>query len=181
APWLEFDTAVVAGAVECNFPSLGRPEPMFDLSALDRTPSRSETVRERLEDERRLFRMVVGRARRGVVLVASDTHPDAEELTQRTRFVSELGVTWTKAPESPFDQPVSTREAGALWRRQLADPSTEAWRRLAALDGLRALGVSPESWWFQRDWTETGRPLHETIRLSYSRLSTRYDRDAQHV
>src|SRR5207247_1461956 len=98
------------------------PEPMFDLGALERTPSRSETVRDRLEDERRLFRMVVGRARRGVVLVASDAHPDAEELTQRTRFAQELGATWHAAPESPFDRPVSTREAGALWRRQLADP-----------------------------------------------------------
>jgi superfamily I DNA/RNA helicase len=181
AAGLEFDTVIVAGAVEGNFPSLGRPEPMFDLGALERTPSRSETVRARLEDERRLFRMVVGRARRGVVLVASDVHPDADELTQRSRFAAELGAPWHAAPESPFDQPVSTREAAALWRRQLADPTTDAWRRLAALDGLRALGVRPETWWFQRDWTDTGRPLHEEIRLSYSRLSSLENCELQHV
>ncbi len=81
---LEFDTVIVAGAAEGNFPSLGRPEPMFDLASLERTPSRSESVRARLEDERRLFHVVVGRARRGVVLVCSDTHADADELTQRT-------------------------------------------------------------------------------------------------
>jgi len=181
AAGLEFDTVIVAGAVEGNFPSLNRPEPMFDLGALERTPSRSETVRDRLEDERRLFRMVLGRARRGVVLVASDVHPDAEELTLRTRFAGELGTTWQMAPESPFDRPVSTREAGALWRRQLADPTADAWRRLAALDGLRALGVRPDTWWFQRDWTDTGRPLHEQIRLSYSRLSSLENCELQHV
>jgi Superfamily I DNA and RNA helicases len=136
---LEFDTVIVAGAAEGNFPSLGRPEPMFDLASLERTPSRAESVRARLEDERRLFHVVVGRARRGVVLVCSDTHPDADELTLRTRFGGELGATWLPAPGSPFDEPVSTREATALWRRQLADPSAEDWRRLAALDGLQAL------------------------------------------
>src|SRR5207244_2053258 len=30
---LEFDTVIVAGAAEGNFPSLGRPEPMFDLAS----------------------------------------------------------------------------------------------------------------------------------------------------
>jgi RecB family exonuclease len=178
---LEFDTVIIAGAAEGNFPSLGRPEPMFDLASLERTPSRSESVRARLEDERRLFHVVVGRARRGVVLVCSDTHPDADELTLRTRFGGELGATWRPAPGSPFDEPVSTREATALWRRQLADPSAEDWRRLAALDGLQALGADPSSWWFQRDWTETGRPLHEQLRLSYSRLSTLENCELQHV
>ena len=178
---MEFDAVVVSGAVEGNFPSLARPEPMFDLDALRHTPSRSERIRDRLEDERRLFRLVVGRARRRVVLVASDIHPDAEELSQRTRFAPEVGAVWRPAPESPFDEPVSTREATALWRRQLADPGLEAWRRLAALEGIRALGVDPARWWFQRDWTDTGRPLHEELRLSYSRLSTLENCELQHV
>jgi hypothetical protein len=52
---------------------------------------------------------------------------------------------------------------------------------LAALDGLQALGADPSSWWFQRDWTETGRPLHEQLRLSYSRLSTLENCELQHV
>src|SRR4029077_3934865 len=142
----EFDTVLVAGATEGNFPSLSRPEPMFDLAALQRVRSRSEQVRERLEDERRLFRMVVGRARRRVVLVAADMHPDADELTQRSRFVDELGVTWSAGPEGTDDDPVSVREAAASWRRQLADRNVEAWRRLAALEGLRALGADPATW-----------------------------------
>ncbi len=177
----EFDTVIVAGATEGNFPSLSRPEPMFDLAALEHTRSRSDQVRERVEDERRLFRMVLGRARRGVVLVAADTHPDTDELTQRSRFVDELGIAWAPAPDPIDEEPVSVREAAATWRRQFADPGAEAWRRLAALDGLRALGEDPRRWWFQRDWTDTGRPLHETLRLSYSRMSNLANCELQHV
>jgi superfamily I DNA/RNA helicase len=168
----EFDTVILAGAVEGNFPSLARPEPMFDLTVLDRAVGRSERMRERIEDERRLFRMVLARARRRAVLVCADTHPDTDELRSRSRFADELpAVTWTAAPSGPFDEPVSVREAAAAWRRQLADPEAPAWRRLAALDGLVALGVDPSRWWFQRGWTDTGRPLHEEVRVSYSRLS----------
>ena len=181
AAGLEFDTVLVAGATEGNFPSLSRPEPMFDLAVLERTRSRSDQMRERLEDERRLFRMVLGRARRGVLLVAADTHPDADELTQRSRFVDEVGAPWSAAPESAVDEPVSVREAAASWRRQLADRDAEAWRRLAALEGLRALGVDASRWWFQRDWTDTGRPLHETLRLSYSRMANLDNCELQHV
>jgi hypothetical protein len=178
----EFDTVIVAGAVEGNFPSLTRPEPMFDLSVLDRAVGRSERMRERIEDERRLFRMVLARARRRAVLVCADTHPDADELSARSRFADELpGVTWTTAPAGPFDEPVSVREAAATWRRQLADLEAPAWRRLAALDGLVALGVDPSRWWFQRDWTDTGRPLHDVLRLSYSKLSTLDNCELQHV
>jgi superfamily I DNA/RNA helicase/RecB family exonuclease len=182
AAGLEFDTVIVAGVTEGDFPSLGRPEPMFDLGALAHVPSRSEQVRERLEDERRLFRMVLGRARRAVVLVAADARPEADELSARSRFVDELDdVRWTPAPGTAHDEPVSVREAAAIWRRQLADPTTDGWRRLAALEGLRALGVDPTRWWFTQGWTDTGRPLHETLRLSYSRLSTLDNCELQHV
>jgi len=177
----EFDTVLVAGATEGNFPSLSRPEPMFDLAALQRVRSRSEQVRERLEDERRLFRMVVGRARRRVVLVAADVHPDEDELTPRSRFVDELGVAWAAAPEGTDDDPVSVREAIATWRRQLADPGMEAWRRLAALRGLDALGADPATWWYQRDWSNSGKPLRDTLRMSYSRLSNLENCELQHV
>ena len=98
----EFDTVLVAGAAEGNFPSpvAARADVRPGRAANGCGAGRSR-YRERLEDERRLFRMVVGRARRRVVLVAADMHPDADELTQRSRFVDELGVTWTPAPEGP--------------------------------------------------------------------------------
>ena len=166
----EFDTVVVVGAVEGDFPSLTRPEPMFDLGALERRISRSDRNRARLEDERRLFGMVLERARRRVVLTASDPHGEEAVESARSRFVDERGVAWSAAPSGPFDDPVSVAEAAASWRRRLADPSTEPPDRLAALDGLLALGVDPSRWWFQNDWTDTGAPLHQQLRLSYSRL-----------
>ncbi len=175
----ELDTVVIAGAVEGNFPSLSRPEPMFDLSALARSVSSSERNRARLEDERRLFRMLVGRARTRVVLTASQTHADGSAAP--SRFVDERGVAWTPIPHGPFDEPVSVREATATWRRTLAEPDVPAARRLASLEGLIALGDDPRGWWFQRDWTDTGAPLHETIRVSYSKLSTLENCELQYV
>jgi superfamily I DNA/RNA helicase len=164
----EFHTVIVAGTVEGNFPSLSRPEPMFDLAALDRLVSQSDRNRARLEDERRLFRMVLGRARERVVLMASRAH--ADEASTGSRFVEELGVKWSPVPDPGLAEPISVREAAAVWRRTLADRALSAAERLAALEGLVTLGVDPRRWWFQRDWTETGRPLHEHLRASYSKL-----------
>jgi superfamily I DNA/RNA helicase len=164
----EFHTVLVVGTVEGNFPSLTRPEPMFDLEALDRLVSQSDRNRARLEDERRLFRMVVGRARERVVLMASRAH--ADEASTGSRFVEELGLKWSAVPDPTLAEPISVREAAALWRRTLGDRSIPGAERLAALEGLVALGVDPRRWWFQRDWTDTGRPLHEHLRASYSKL-----------
>ena len=177
----EFDTVLVAGAVEGGFPSLARPEPMFDLGVLQGQITRSTRLRRRLEDERRLFRMVLGRARRRVVLVASDAHADDADRSARSRFVDECGVPWTDAPAGPYDEPVSVPEAAATWRRTLADLGASTAARLAALDGLVTLGVDPRRWWFQRDWTDTGRPLHDTLRLSYSKLNKLENCELQHV
>jgi superfamily I DNA/RNA helicase len=175
----EFDTVIVVGTVESNFPSLSRPEPMFDLDALDRPVSQSDRNRARLEDERRLFRMVLGRARRRVVLMASRAH--ADEASTGSRFVEELGLKWTPAPDQGLAEPVSTREAEAAWRRLVADRTVSPVERLAALDGLVALGIDPRRWWFQRDWTDTGRPLHEHVRASYSKLDVLDNCDLQYV
>jgi superfamily I DNA/RNA helicase/RecB family exonuclease len=179
----EFDTVIVAGAAEGNFPSLSRPEPMFDLTVLDRPISRSERTRDRLEDERRLFRMVLGRARRRVTLTVSEEHPEEDGLTTRTRFAAEVGAAWTAAPSGPFDDPVSVREAAATWRRELADLTAPAALRLAALEGLMALGVDPHRWWFRRGWTDPGGHLTEEdkLHLSYSKLGKLDNCELQHV
>jgi len=166
----EFDTVVVVGAAEGDFPSLSRPEPMFDLEVLDRTPTRSERMRERLEDERRLFLMVLARARRRALLTVGDRNPQDDGETTRSRFADELGVAWAPAPTVPAGEPVSVAEATALWRRELADPAAPPHRRLAAIDGLLALGAEPGRWWYQRDWTDPGTPLREEVRASASRL-----------
>jgi superfamily I DNA/RNA helicase len=179
----EFDTVVVAGAAEGDFPSLSRPEPMFDLTVLERPISQSERNRLRLQDERRLFGLVRTRARRRVLFTASEPHGEQAELTARSRFVAEAGIVWRPAPSGPFDAPLSVGEAAATWRRRLADPGASLPARLAALDGLLALRpwVEPSRWWFQRDWTMTDRPLHESLRVSYSKLDTLENCELQFV
>jgi superfamily I DNA/RNA helicase/RecB family exonuclease len=167
ATGMEFDTVVVVGVTEGNFPSLTRPEPMFDLAVLEGETTRSDATRRRLADERRLFASALGRARRRVVLTASD--PPAGTDGSRSRFVDERGIEWAVMADSP-PQPISVAEAAARWRRSLADPDASSAERLAAIEGVLALGADPRTWWFQRDWTDTGRPLHETLRLSFSRL-----------
>ncbi len=177
----EFEAIILTGVTEGNFPSLHRAEPMFDLAVLDRVVTNAERNRERLQDERRLFDAVLARARSRVVLLCADAHPDADELTLRSRFVRERQLSWTPAPAGPFEEPVSVREAAVAWRRELAEPDLPWWRRLAALEGLVSLGVDPGRWWFQHDWTDPGGPLHEEIRVSYSRLSNLEACELMHV
>ncbi|HWL90549.1 MAG TPA: PD-(D/E)XK nuclease family protein, partial [Actinomycetota bacterium] len=130
--------------------------------------SQSDRNRARLEDERRLFRMVLGRAKERVVLMASRAH--ADEASTGSRFVEELGMKWSSVPDPGLAEPISVREAAAAWRRTLADGGLSAAERIASLEGLVTLGVDPRRWWFQRDWTDTERPLHEHLRASYSKL-----------
>ncbi len=178
----EFDLVVVAGAAEGNFPSLSRPEPMFDLDVLERVVTNADRAGQRLADERRLFGVVLGRARRRVVLACSDPAWDEDAPPPAgSRFVAERALTWVLAPAGCSEEPVSVAEATAAWRRRLADPAEPAPERLAALEGLIASGTDPATWWFRHDWTDTGQPLHETLRVSYSRLSNLEDCELRHV
>ena len=120
---------------------------------------------ERLEDERRLFRMVLGRARRGVVLVAADTHPDADELTPalavRRRAGRRLGAGARPDRRGPGERARGGRDlappARGPGRRGLAPARRargppRARRRPVDRGGSSATGPTP------------GRPLHETLR-----------------
>lgn len=176
-----FDTVIVLDALEGDFPSLARPEPMFDLSALEGgIRPRSEINRMRLADERRLFQMVCARARHRVTLTATNPHGDESAVTLTSRFVEELGVPWRDAPAAPFPEPVSVAEAASAWRRGLADPNAPPVERLACLDGLLALGDEPSRWWFQRDWTDLSART-DGLYVSFSRLSTLENCDLQFV
>ena len=166
---MEFDTVIVGGAQEGNFPSVRRPEPMFDLDVLERSTKRSEINRARIADERRLFGVVLSRARRRVILTASQPQGTVAGDGPVSRFADELELDWRPAPVPPYEDPVSVEEAAAAWRRQLADHDANAGVRVAALDGLLELGVDPRTWWFQRDWSPA-LPRTETPRLSFSRL-----------
>ena len=176
----ELDTVVVAGAVEGNFPSLSRPEPMFDLAALERPISQSERNRARLEDERRLFRMMLGRAQdQG----RADRERDARRRVGRHVAVRRRARRRVDARSRGAVRRTGVGARGRPPRGGAPSPTSTCRdaRRLAALEGLVALGVDPGRWWFQRGWTDTGAPLHETIRVSYSRLSTLENCELQYV
>lgn len=177
----EFDSVVVLDALEGDFPSLSRPEPMFDLTALDGVTARAEINRRRLADERRLFAMVLSRARRRVLLTAADPHGDGSGVTLRSRFVDEIGVGWTDAPVAPFPEPVSAAEAAAIWRRTLADRDAHPSERLSCLEGLLSIDDEPRGWWFQRNWTDLEAEPKEQLYLSFSRLDTLENCELQYV
>lgn len=178
---LELDTVFVVGAVEGDFPSLSRPEPMFDLAVLEAARSRADVNRARLADERRLFGMVVDRAVRRVVLTSSEPEGEDPGTAAPSRFAEERDVLWTPAPGGPFDEPVSVAEAAATWRRSLADPAEPPAVRVATLDGLLALGVDPSRWWFLHDWSGADAEPRETLHLSYSRLGNLENCELQYV
>lgn len=179
----EFDTVVIAGAVEGDFPSLTRPEPMFDLAVLTGRKSESARNAERLADERRLFDLVLARARRRVLLTASDTgenqDPHDGEGVSRSRFAE--GAAWAPAPLPADDAPVSVADAVISWRRALADPTTPAGKRLLALDGLLALGERPDRWWLLNDWSAPGVAYAGPTTMSFSRLKSLLVCELQYV
>ena len=134
---LEFDIVVVIGAVEGNFPSLSRPEPMFDLSMLERRASQADRNRERLEDERRL-------------LTWSRAGPD-------DAFCSSRAIPEEKRAGSP---PARDSLPSSVWngaqRRGRPAPIPSRWRRRLPCGGDRSLSSrqppplgslhSPDSW-----------------------------------
>ena len=88
---------------------------------------------------------------------------------------------WRPAPAPRAQAPLGRAEAVVSFRRTLADVAAPPAARLAAVDGLVALGEDPSRWWFQRQWTDTGRPLHEAVRVSYSKLDTLENCELQFV
>jgi superfamily I DNA/RNA helicase/RecB family exonuclease len=167
---MEFDSAIVLGCLEGEFPSLGAMERLVDLDRLVTLSSPVERLRRRLAEERALFRLAISRARRQTVLMASHSESSRNPRTP-SRFAGHLGLRWTAQEDAPQAASLLTMESDL--RRRLADPQAPRPDRVAALAGLARVRAEPVAWWGGRDWTDPGSPLHEgEIRTSYSRLST---------
>jgi superfamily I DNA/RNA helicase/RecB family exonuclease len=168
---IEVDVAVVMGCIEGEFPSLGHRAPLVDLDALVAPRRPVERLRARLAEERALFRLAVSRARRGSLLLASRS-AGARNPRTPSRFAARLGLEWTPPAEERAPA-TSLRAMEAALRRTLSDPTEAPPTRLAAMAVLPDVGADPLSWWWGRDWTDPGAPLHgdEDMRTSYSRLS----------
>jgi superfamily I DNA/RNA helicase/RecB family exonuclease len=167
----EFEVVLVAGCLEGEFPSLSHGRPMVDLEDLVRPRTAADRFRERLADERTLFRLAVSRARRRTLLFASRS-TNARTPRTPSRFADRLGLRWD-GERDPAPPAASLRSMEASLRLRLADPARPAAERLAALALLPAVEARPSEWWWGRDWSDPGRPLYEEqMRTSYSRLST---------
>ncbi|HEX2024839.1 MAG TPA: ATP-dependent DNA helicase, partial [Actinomycetota bacterium] len=166
---MEFDLAVVVGCVEGEFPSLGHGRPLLEVAELVAPRSPRERLRQRLAEERALFRLAISRAKRRTVLLASHS-TSARNPRTPSRFASRLGLAWAPPPDA-VPPAASLRTMEASLRRRLADPERPRAERLAALASL-PLAADPRAWWGRREWSDPGEPLHpEEIRTSYSRFS----------
>jgi superfamily I DNA/RNA helicase len=168
----EFETALVAGCIEGEFPALSASEPIVSLDAL-LAPGLTggERTRRRLHEERALFRLAASRARQRTVLFSSRS-TGARNPRTPSRFAASLfGLEWTNESEPAHPIPISARGLEASLRQRLADAGAPKPARLAALGALAHLDARPREWWGANDWTPNATPLHpEGIRTSYSRL-----------
>jgi RecB family exonuclease len=148
---LAFDVVLVPGLVEQSFPRIGRPDPLlFDderaaLSRLLRRPLAPRTGRRHAREERFLFHLATGSARRRLVLLAARR----EAATDRPRLLSPFLLDLL---EDRAGRPISEAD---LTDPALADRLSLRWIRLGRPDPAeppvdgdealrRALALSPK-------------------------------------
>ncbi len=150
------------------------------------------SARARLAEERRLFYVACSRARRHLVVTATQSgHEDGD---QPSRFVTELAehvaeAAGTHARRAALDlvprprprRGLSLRGVVAELRR-LGETTDDEQVRAQVADQLARLathpaarGAHPDRWWGLRERTDTGRPVHDPerpLKLSGSTVST---------
>ena len=173
---LEWDLVVVAHVQQEGWPDLRRRSTLLDADRIgtDRQ-GRGElvpplSVRELLQEERRLFYVACTRARSRLVVTAVASAEDDGD--QPSRFLAELGVPIEKVEGRPA-RPLSLAGLVSELRRTVADPGTTpalraaAARRLARLAGEtvndRALvpQADPSSWWGTRAASRSVQPVRD--------------------
>lgn len=195
----QFSRVVVAGVQDLEWPSLGETGSIFgqqdlvDLVDHDVDPATPVShLRERLEEERRLFHVALTRATERVLVTAVD-QTDGEEVIEPSRFVEELceetgispqlvtlsaedAVAGDDGAEATVVRVLSRDDFLGELRRTLADEehSTEADRRQAARQIARLVeaGVplaDPEQWWTTTE-PSTNEPVEGQRSLSPSRI-----------
>lgn len=190
----EFDTVIVAGVQEGEWPSLGETgslfgqEDLLDLLDDDIDPDIPVShSAERLAEERRLLHVAVTRARNRLMLTAVND-PKGNEPVEASRFVEEFaGAHELKledyAPEDADDndyEPLHVRILSpqsliAELRRTVTDPESrgdaraQAARQLARLAQEGVPGADPGQWWTTTS-PSTEEPLSTRNRLSPSRI-----------
>lgn len=185
-------TVCIAGVQEGGWPSLGETGTLFgqeelvDLidDGIDPNQPISRAV-ERLEEERRLFRMACSRANHRLLVTAVES-PDSNEVMEPSRFMWELDVSVERvggdAEQAEGKDPEQLRVLSvpsliAELRRVVSDGSEresrrrQAARQLARLAEAGVYGAHPDEWWGLRP--VTGGALQDTgqsLTLSPSRI-----------
>ncbi|MCW5953090.1 MAG: ATP-dependent helicase, partial [Propionibacteriaceae bacterium] len=176
----EWELVIVAGAQEGSWPAVRQLSAVLEPERLlSQAIGPRPGARQRLTDERRLFRLACTRARSELVVVTSaGTEGEAD---QPSRFLAELGV----EPEAVMAGPPVTPEGfvGTL-RRALGSPDSAPPRRLAAAAELAALtaerleddrplvpAADPANWWGVREISSGHPQTVGPIRLSPSQVS----------
>ncbi len=176
----EWELVIVAGVQEGSWPAVRRLSAVLEPERLlSQAIGPRPAMRQRLADERRLFRLACTRARRElIVTAAAGTEGEAD---QPSRFLDELGV----EPESVVaGPPVTTEGLVGMLRRALVSADSPPPRRLAAAVELGALAAErlqddrplvpaadPATWWGVREASSGNRATPGPIRLSPSQVS----------
>lgn len=191
----EWHTVIVAGVQEESWPSLGETGSLFDQEEMVDLVDRGidpdlpiSRTADRLAEERRLFHVATTRATDDLLVTAVHA-PEAEEITEPSRFVDEFcaarGVECVHhapqadAPDEEYTplhvRVLSTPELLADLRHTVCDPHARADARMQAARQLARLaeagvpGADPDEWWTTTT-VSTDEPLPTHGTLSPSRI-----------
>ena len=175
---LAFDVVLVPGLVEQSFPRVGRPDPLLfdaeraELSRLTRRPLAPRTGPRHAREERFLFHLATGAARRRLVLLAARR----EAATDRPRLLSPFLVDLLEeraghpVSEPDLADPALADRLSVRWirlgRPATAEPpvdSEEALRRALAFSPRLAAALPPGL-----------EPLERALRRGRARAERRF-------
>ncbi len=137
AKGLEFEVVFIADAVEGVFPDLRRLRTLLEPRLLSphQSAEPAAAARFRLQEEMRLAYTAITRARKMVVMTATEAGIDEGEYRPSRFLAAMAGVARTDQlgpPPAGEGRPVTYLEAEAHLRRVLVDPAQASGRRLAA-------------------------------------------------
>ncbi|MFP5224012.1 MAG: PD-(D/E)XK nuclease family protein, partial [Actinomycetota bacterium] len=172
----EFSHVFVPGCVDGAYPDMRERSFMLDARDLLEPGSRAQRIRARALSEERLLGSVLARATTSVTLSYAREAADRTVNTMSPIAVTQ-GIQFVPAADIPIVAPFTRDAIEALHRRRLSDPDVAEVDAKASLAELAAMpGVDPRAWWYQRDWTDPGAPLHEGgFKTSQSRFATYED------
>jgi superfamily I DNA/RNA helicase/RecB family exonuclease len=171
-----FRHVFVPGCVDGAYPDLRERTFVLDARDILEPASHAERVRARARSEERLFASIIARATQSATL--SYARESADRAVGAVSPIAEkLGIEFAPAAQVPIVAPFTRDAIEALHRRRLLDPEASEVDLKASLSELASLpGVDPKAWWYQRDWTDPGTPLHQSgFKTSQSRFASYED------